>query len=370
MALEDIEKLKEKVAKDPNSRLFVPLADEYRKMGMFDEAISVLLNGLNNQPGYMSARVSLGKVYLEKKMMTEAKEEFEKVITAIPDNLFAHKKVAELYRDAGEKDKAVREYKAVLKLNPLDEDAMTNLEVLQSTHGVEEKAPAPAEHVLEQTRHEEPPAFEPVPEAEALEDEVEMLPAEEPLQTVSEDEFEEFKKSINGRDSEAGGLAHEEVVAVEKTEEAEESVPETVISEDEIEDVEKEVSAYVDMFKEPSAELSAAAFQPEPFFDRAISKSEPLTGRPLEKTEKVASDIKGGLRDAELFISEGNYYKAMKLYRDMLSVNNQDKYLLQKVEELKMLLKMLGKEKDVAIDKLDAFDAGIKKRKDEFLRSS
>jgi len=368
MALEDIEKLKEKVAKDPNSKLFVPLADEYRKMGMFDEAISVLLDGLNNQPGYMSARVSLGKVYLEKKMLAEAKEEFEKVITAIPDNLFAHKKVAELYRDAGEKDKAVREYKAVLKLNPLDEDAMTNLEALQSTHGVEEKAPVPAEHVLEQTRHEEPLAFEPAPEAEALEDEVEMLPAEEPLQTVSEDEFEEFKKAIDGRDSEAGVLAAEEVVAEEVVEE--ESVPETVISDDEIEDVEKEALAYVDMFKEPEAGPSAPVFQPEPFSDRAISKSEPLTGRPLEKTEKVASDIKGGLRDAELFISECNYYKAMKLYRDMLPGNPQDKYLLQKIEELKMLLKMLGKEKDVAIDKLKAFDAGIKKRKDEFLRNS
>ena len=67
MALEDIEKLKEKVKKDPNSKLFVPLAEEYRKTGMLDEAISVLMTGITSQPGYASARVSLGKIYLEKR---------------------------------------------------------------------------------------------------------------------------------------------------------------------------------------------------------------------------------------------------------------------------------------------------------------
>ena len=91
MALEDIEKLKEKVKKDPNSKLFVPLAEEYRKTGKLDEAISVLMAGITSQPGYTSARVSLGKIYLEKKMAPAAKEEFEKVISAIPENLFAHK---------------------------------------------------------------------------------------------------------------------------------------------------------------------------------------------------------------------------------------------------------------------------------------
>ncbi|MFA4919750.1 MAG: tetratricopeptide repeat protein [Thermodesulfovibrionales bacterium] len=357
MALEDIEKLKEKVAKDPNSRLFVPLADEYRKMGKLDEAISVLLKGLDNQPSYMSARVSLGKVYLEKKMMAEAKTEFEKVISAIPDNLFAHKKLADIYRDLEDKDRAIREYKTVLKLNALDEDAMSNLNALQSTRKDEEVAAT----VFEQTRHEESPVVESVPE---VKEEDEMFPAEEPPQAVSEDEFELFRKSIAERDSEAGGLVTEEVVSGEDAGDAEEIIPETVIDEEEIEEVEKEALSYVDMFKETEAELSAPAFQPEPF---SISKSEPLTGRPLEKTEKVASDIKGGLRDAELFISEGNYYKAMKIYRGMLSLDPDNRHVLQKVEELKMLLKILGKEHDIVIERLKAFDEGLKKRKDEFL---
>ncbi len=362
MALEDIEKLKEKVAKDPNSKLFVPLADEYRKMGKFDEAISVLLKGLDNQPSYMSARVSLGKVYLEKKMMAEAKTEFEKVISAIPDNLFAHKKLADIYRDSGDKDRAIREYKIVLKLNSLDEDAMSNLNALQSTQEV-------AAPVFEQTRHEESPKVEPLPE---IDEEDEMFPAEEPPQSESEDEFELFRKSIAERDSEAGGLVSEEDVSGKDAGDAEEDIPETVIDEEEIEieEVEKEAAAYVDMFKEPEAEAAPAApaqlravptFQPPPFPGGAqIKKDEPAAGK---SPEKPASN----LREAEIFIAGGNYSRAMKVYRDMLSASPEDKYILQKIEELRMLLKMLGKEDAAVIDKLESFGEAIKKRKDEFL---
>src|SRR5512135_822178 len=124
MSLKDIAKLKERVDKDPNSKLFVPLAEEYRKEGMLDEAIAVLLSGIERQPGYMSARVSLGKIYLEKGMMNEARAEFESVIKSIPDNLYAHKKLAEIYRDLGEKGLSLRSYKTVLNLNALDDDAI------------------------------------------------------------------------------------------------------------------------------------------------------------------------------------------------------------------------------------------------------
>src|SRR4030042_4288206 len=134
MAFEDIERLREKVDKDPNSKLFIPLAEEYKKAGMYDEAIDVVIRGIERQPGYMSARVSLGKIYIEREMLKEAKAEFEKVISAIPDNLYAHKKLAEIYRDIGEKERAVKEFKTVLKLNPMDEWAAMNLADIEEEH--------------------------------------------------------------------------------------------------------------------------------------------------------------------------------------------------------------------------------------------
>ena len=131
MSSEEIERLKEKIEKDPNSKLFVPLAEEYKKARMYDEAIDALIKGLERQPAYLSARVSLGKIYIERGMFADAMAEFEKVIAAIPENLYAHKKLAEIYRELGDKDKAMREFRTVLKLNPLDEWAATSLSSLE-----------------------------------------------------------------------------------------------------------------------------------------------------------------------------------------------------------------------------------------------
>ena len=64
----EIEKYHEKWRKDPTSRVFAQLADAYRKTGMLDEAIEVCVEGLKVHPSYNSARVVLGRAYLEKGM--------------------------------------------------------------------------------------------------------------------------------------------------------------------------------------------------------------------------------------------------------------------------------------------------------------
>lgn len=133
MASEEIEKLKARVERDPGSKLFVPLAEEYRKAGLFDDAINLLLKGLHNHPDYTTARVLLGRVYLEKGYIFEALKQFEDVIDIKPDNLFARKKIAEIYREIGDQEKAARHYKAVLELNPMDTEAK---EVLSNLDGM------------------------------------------------------------------------------------------------------------------------------------------------------------------------------------------------------------------------------------------
>jgi tetratricopeptide (TPR) repeat protein len=359
MALEDIEKLKEKVKKDPNSKLFVPLAEEYRKTGMLDEAISVLMTGITGQPGYASARVSLGKIYLEKKMAPAAKEEFEKVISAIPENLFAHKKLAEIYRDSGEKERAIGEYRVVLKLNPLDDDAVSNLETLQRGH-MQEESITVTESAPEEFTVQGNEAVEPSPDLLREEtiraEEVEVLPAEEPLQPQHGDEFEEFKRSMAGQGEAASATKAEDGTQPEDV------FGEEVISDEDMEEAEKEVMSYAAAFGEQDTA------QPPSSFEALKEEKAPVAERLPEKEDKGRYSPK----DAELFISEGNYLKAMSIYREMLSANPQDKYVMQKVEELRMLLKMLGKDKEAVIDKLETFGERVKEweKKNEFFRSS
>ncbi len=61
----EIAKLTERISKDPKSKLFVPLAEEYKKAGDIEMAIAVLTEGLKNNPGYVTAKSFLGRLLLE-----------------------------------------------------------------------------------------------------------------------------------------------------------------------------------------------------------------------------------------------------------------------------------------------------------------
>ncbi|MBI3812738.1 MAG: tetratricopeptide repeat protein [Nitrospirae bacterium] len=130
----EIAKLSEKLAKDPKSRLFVPLAEEYLKSGFLDEAVMVLTDGLKVHPNFHAARATLGKVYLEKGQIAEAKSEFEQVIKTDPENLLAHRKLAKLYKESGQLDKARISCQAVLSSNPKDAEMKLIIEELDLVH--------------------------------------------------------------------------------------------------------------------------------------------------------------------------------------------------------------------------------------------
>jgi tetratricopeptide (TPR) repeat protein len=325
---DNIEKLKERVSKDPTSKLFLPLAEEYRKAGMHDEAIEVLKTGIEHQPGYMSARVALGKIYLEKDMKLEAREEFEKVAKAIPDNLFAQRKLADIYREVGQREKAIEQYSTVLALNPMDEEAQLHLKQLKEA-GQEGKAP------LSETEKEE----------EALLEEF------EPGEAAYEEGGAAHEEPAG-----QGGIGGEEVeqVSIESTLEAlsraeertgEEPQPEGAEPEGEEEELEME-----ETWEEPAAGAQDEA--------GAI-----FAGEEDMREERVPD-----LAEADSFIAEGDYRRAMSAYKAMLSRRPEDRIVLQRVEELRALLKLLGKDKELLEANIEAFLEGIKKKKDEFFR--
>ena len=128
----EITKLSERLAKDPTSKLFVPLAEEYIKAGMLEEAVAVLMDGLKAHPGFTSAHVTLGKVYLGKGQIKEAKEQFETVIKVSPDNLLAHRKLVKIYQEEGAIQQAIQSTQVILSSNPKDEEMKKILSELAS----------------------------------------------------------------------------------------------------------------------------------------------------------------------------------------------------------------------------------------------
>ena len=324
MSMEEIDKLRLRVEKDPHSRLFLPLAEEYRKSGMLDEAISVILRGLEHQPGYTSARVALGRIYLEKNMINEAKGEFEAVVNAIPDNLFAHRKLADIYREQGEFEKASAEYKSVIKLNPLDEDAKQCLSEIEGSGSSEEADAfglADLAEIPGAAEAEALPAREEAPVEEAA-------AAAEPAEAVDED-FEAFKSAFSVAEDEDRDAPEETVEVLE----------------DESLEIPDEIS-----FDDILTEAPVAA---EEFSDLAETSICPEEIEVSQESADIAA--------ADALIAGGNFYGAMETYRGMLAREPENKRVLQRVAELKTLMKLMGKGNEVLIAKLESFLDAVKR---------
>lgn len=116
----EIEEYTKKLDTNPESLVFVPLAEAYRKSGMLDEAIDTCQKGLKHHPTYMSARMVLGRSLMEKGMMQEAAEEFKKVASADVNNIMAHSLLAQINMKQQQYAEAIKEYQKVLSLNPDD----------------------------------------------------------------------------------------------------------------------------------------------------------------------------------------------------------------------------------------------------------
>lgn len=106
-----IRDLERRLDLDPGSRLFVAVAEEYRKLGRLRDALSALQKGLLAHPGYVAAQVALGRVYLEANQPTDAIATFTKVLVADPGNLVAAKSLADIQLARGDKLEAVKKYK-------------------------------------------------------------------------------------------------------------------------------------------------------------------------------------------------------------------------------------------------------------------
>ncbi len=171
-AMAEVEELKKKLAQNPDSLIFVPLADAYRKAGQFQEAIDVCKKGLEKHPAYMSARVVLGRIYGEKNMLEEAVVELQKVEKADVDNIMVHSMLGNVYLKKKMYAEAVSQFQRVLALNPDDTETQEKLEEAlaakqePSAKAAEPAKPAEAAKPAEPAKHAEAPKPQTAPKAE------------------------------------------------------------------------------------------------------------------------------------------------------------------------------------------------------------
>jgi tetratricopeptide (TPR) repeat protein len=115
-----IAELRRRVHADPASIAFAQLAEEYRRAGQHHEAVKYCRAGLGRHPGYLSARVTLGRSLTEIGELDDAAHEFQLVLRSAPDNLAAIRSLAEIQQRRGSLDAALEYYTRALALAPFD----------------------------------------------------------------------------------------------------------------------------------------------------------------------------------------------------------------------------------------------------------
>ena len=107
---------------------FAQLAEEYRRLGEFDEAVAICGAGLPFHPDYLSARITLGRALTELGRYDDAATELGLVLAKAPDNLAANRAMAEIHQLRGDMTQALAFYKKALQLAHYDPDLESAVE--------------------------------------------------------------------------------------------------------------------------------------------------------------------------------------------------------------------------------------------------
>ena len=136
-----IRRYEERLAKDPASLAFAPLADAYRRVGRTREAINLCREGLGRFPHYTTARLILAKAHLEDGNAEAALAELSVILQSSPKDAQVHRLAAGIHRRAGRLEEARQHLERVVTLDAGDRESRLLLETLAAEGRTSEGSP-------------------------------------------------------------------------------------------------------------------------------------------------------------------------------------------------------------------------------------
>ena len=381
-----IEELEKRLQADPNSRMFVQLAEEYRKEGLLENAVEICEEGLKKHPQYPSARVALGRALLESESFDRAAEEFETVLAQVPDNILANKFLGETYHRMGRLDEAFQKYQIAQTLAPEDTELEGKMQAArdESAGGAPAPlAPEPAPHVAAEPPFKapssagslpEPPAMPPMPPMPPMEEALESTFADPPAASAlpsaeapvperpAETFFEELGPVEASEDREPDPEPETELAPIPLVDVSEPMVLEgpayaaadTALERSESETVSTPAAEPLEAAPDgeqvfelagdaPESPPSEPTFVQEPFLAAPELPSPPLepgpavgsadeVGTPLPIMDEIETPTM-----AELYASQGHFDRAVAVYRNLLVRSPNETPYRERIEELEML---------------------------------
>lgn len=108
--------------RNPRSKVFAPLADVYRQLGMYQEALDVLKNGLALHPYYLLGKVVLAHVYSDTGKDRQVLQVLEPLVLKNLDHYLLQKLYAKSHLNLGGTEEAWEVLKNLQFLNPKDQE--------------------------------------------------------------------------------------------------------------------------------------------------------------------------------------------------------------------------------------------------------
>lgn len=311
-----IDKLIKKLEKEPNSLIFLQLAEEYRKESYYEDALLCCQEGLRRHPNYWSARVALGRIHKEMGHSDLAREELEKVIKAVPDNLLANKLLGDIYMELEMDEDALKRYKLVQMLTPADGEVIHNIQKLESRISRTPSAPMPA--VTADIHLPEPDNFSPttvemlVPKklSEIQTEEFPHLNVQSDLPPFTDELPDFLEKTSPGVKTETPAEFFDATMPAPTGHSFANIEPQTSADQNE------NLQSDVDGFDFPELDSPAT---------NKVDSTQPIEGEADELTTQTL---------AELYVQQGLIDKATKVYQKILLNEPDNKQIIQRLKEL------------------------------------
>ncbi len=130
-----ISKYEEQLERDPRSRVFAPLAEAYRKVGLIENAFKVLQKGIRYNPDYLLGYLTLSQCYLDKGEYSLSYNTLRPLAPLHRDNIKLQTLFAISAEKTGNKEEALDTYKYLLFLQPKDEKISFHVSRLEKEVG-------------------------------------------------------------------------------------------------------------------------------------------------------------------------------------------------------------------------------------------
>jgi tetratricopeptide (TPR) repeat protein len=118
--------------KNPKSKIFAPLSEAYRKMGLLKEALEVAQSGVSLHPDFAGGHVALGRIFIDQENWIEAARQFRTATELSPENILAQSTLAELLLRLKDPKGALKAFKMLLFLQPSNVKAQNAVKKLES----------------------------------------------------------------------------------------------------------------------------------------------------------------------------------------------------------------------------------------------